>query len=56
MESLPLDAVPIGVALSQKGIYLQVNAAFLKMFGYEHESEVIGRPLLDTIEARQRDG
>jgi len=55
MESLPLDAVPIGVALSQKGIYLQVNAAFLKMFGYEHESEVIGRPLLDTIEARQRD-
>jgi len=55
MGSLPLDAVPIGVALSQNGVYLQVNAAFLKMFGYEHESEILGKPLLDTIEVRQRD-
>jgi PAS domain S-box-containing protein len=55
LGSLPLDAVPIGVALSQKGVYLQVNAAFLKMFGYAHESEILGKPLLDTIEARQRD-
>jgi PAS domain S-box-containing protein len=55
LGSLPLDVVPIGVALSQSGVYLQVNAAFLKIFGYEHESEILGKPLLDTIEARQRD-
>jgi PAS domain S-box-containing protein len=55
MGSLPLDAVPIGVALSQKGIYLRANAAFLKMFGYENESEILGKPLLDTVEGRQRD-
>ncbi|MDR3685021.1 MAG: PAS domain S-box protein [Geothrix sp.] len=54
-HGFPLDSVPMGIALSQGGLYLQVNAAFLRLFGLETASEILGRPFLDTIEPGQRD-
>jgi PAS domain S-box-containing protein len=47
--------MPIGMALSKGGVYVQANAAFLKLFGHELEAEIIGRPLLDHVAASQRD-
>ncbi len=52
---LSLDLIPIGAALSQGGAYLQANGAFLKLFGYEQEAELLGRPLLEDIVPGQRD-
>ena len=51
----PLEALPGAVAVSQKGVYLQVNAAYLRLFGHAEAAEILGRPLLDHIEAGQRD-
>jgi PAS domain S-box-containing protein len=55
MVGLPLDEIPMGIALSQRGTFLQANAAFLKLFGYETGSELLGRPLVDHIAPQQRD-
>ena len=55
LAGLSLDAVPIPTALSQNGTYLQANAAFLGLFGFEELAEILGRPLLDQIAAEQRD-
>jgi len=54
-HGFPLDSVPIGIALSQGGVYLQVNAAFLSLFGHETSSEVLGGSLLDHIAPGQRE-
>jgi PAS domain S-box-containing protein len=47
--------MPIPTALSQDGVYLRANAAFLKLFGHEQEAEILGGLLLDHIAAHQRD-
>ena len=48
------NAAPLGIALSHQGTYLHANPAFLKLFGHEQESEILGQSLLDHIEAGQR--
>lgn len=37
------------ISVSLKGIHVQVNPAYLEMFGYNHEAELIGRSILDCI-------
>lgn len=40
---------PIGITISVNRIVQQVNDAFVKMFGYESNSDVIGRDILEMI-------
>lgn len=49
------NAAPLGISLSQQGAYLQANPAFLRLFGHQQETEILGRPLLHHIEEGQRD-
>ncbi|MBI5493706.1 MAG: PAS domain S-box protein [Deltaproteobacteria bacterium] len=39
------DAIGVSVA----GTHVMVNAAYLRLFGYERAEEVLGRPILDLI-------
>ena len=55
LAGLSLDAMPIATAVSQSGVYLKANEAFLKLFGHEQEGEILGRPLLGHIALPQRD-
>ncbi len=43
LESATTEAI----ALHESGRIVEVNGAFLRMFGYERPDEVIGRPVLD---------
>jgi diguanylate cyclase (GGDEF)-like protein/PAS domain S-box-containing protein len=44
-----IEQSPVGMAFSRDGITINVNAAYLEMFGYAHAAEVCGRPLLEQI-------
>ena len=44
-----VELSPIGVGLSSDGVIREVNKEWLKMFGYQDESEIRDRPLLDCI-------
>ncbi len=44
-----IEQSPIGMAFSRDGITVDVNAAYLQMFGYSDASAVCGRPLLEQI-------
>ncbi|WP_306591339.1 PAS domain-containing sensor histidine kinase [Geothrix sp. 21YS21S-4] len=48
------EAAPLGIAVSRKGAYLRANAAYLKLFGYGQESEILGRPLIDNVVEGER--
>jgi PAS domain S-box-containing protein len=37
------------IGVSRHGIHVMVNPAYLRMFGYGHEDELMGRPILDLI-------
>lgn len=38
------------VAIIQEGIHLQANPEYLALFGFKHEDEIIGLPLLDVLQ------
>jgi PAS domain-containing protein len=44
-----VELSPIGVGLSSDGVIREVNQVWLEMFGYQDETEVRGRSLLDCI-------
>ncbi len=39
-----IEASPVGICILQQGRYVYVNPAFVKMFGFEHPEEIVGRP------------
>jgi PAS domain S-box-containing protein len=43
----------LGVSVDERFYY--VNAAFARVFGYEHPAELVGRPIYDTVPAAFRD-
>ncbi len=43
------DQSPGAIGFSRDGITLGANPAYLRLFGYESESEIVGRPLLEQI-------
>jgi PAS domain S-box-containing protein len=43
-----------GICLSENGRILDVNSQFLAMFGYEKDSEVIGRPIVELVAPESR--
>ena len=44
-----IDRAAIAIAISKDQMLTFVNPAFMRMFGYEHESELIGRSIYDII-------
>ena len=42
------------IGVSAEGIHVLVNPAYLEMFGYGEESELIGRPILEVIAPDRR--
>jgi PAS domain S-box-containing protein len=45
---------PLGIAMSRQGITLDVNPAYMRMFGYEQASELVGTSLLNQIAPQHR--
>lgn len=43
------------IGISQNGISLKVNNAYLNMFGYQNEQEIIGKSLLNQISPKEHD-
>ncbi len=50
-----IDNAPLGIALSRDGIIVDVNAAFLTLFGYADVGELHGTSLLNMIAPQCRD-
>jgi len=44
-----IDQSPVGISFSRDGYPFDVNSAFLKMFGYDDASQVIGRHITNRI-------
>jgi len=44
-----VELSPIGIILSQDGVIVDANAAYMRMHGYESIDELRGKPLLDRI-------
>ena len=56
LNSYILNASPDNITITDvEGRIRVVSSAALKMFGYDHESEMIGRPVSDMIIAEQRE-
>lgn len=43
------------IGISQNGVSLKVNNAYLEMFGYQNESEIIGKPLINHISTKEHE-
>ena len=42
------------IGIAQDGIILMVNEAYLTMFGYENQNEIVGKSVLDQISPKER--
>ncbi len=40
---------PLGIGFFRDGVMLSANAAYVKLFGYQSQGELVGRPLRDQI-------
>jgi PAS domain S-box-containing protein len=49
-----IENAPVGITLARHGVTLYANAAYLQLFGYDQESELVGTSLLDQIAPDQR--
>ncbi|MGA7594796.1 MAG: PAS domain S-box protein [Gallionella sp.] len=50
-----IEQSPVGISFSRNGMTIEVNAAFLEMFGYEDIDEVRGTSVLNRIAPQCRD-
>lgn len=48
------ERAPVGIGISRDGIALNVNPAYLRMFGYDDVSELIGKPIIEYIAPAER--
>lgn len=44
-----------GIALSEKGRYFFINNAYRKMFGYEHDDEILGKEITLTVHPEDKE-
>jgi PAS domain S-box-containing protein len=44
-----IEATFDGIYIADAGVLREVNRGLVEMFGYQHESEVVGRPLSDFV-------
>ena len=49
-----VEQSPIGISFSRDGLTVDVNAAYLNMFGYGNRDEVTGTPLIERIAPQSR--
>ncbi|MBI2419942.1 MAG: PAS domain S-box protein, partial [Ignavibacteriales bacterium] len=49
-----IEHSPVGIGFSSDGITTGANPAYLKLFGYTHAEQIIGKSLLDQIAPRCR--
>lgn len=50
-----IEQSPVGISFSRDGTTIDVNAAFLKIFGYEDIAEVRGTSIINQIAPQSRD-
>jgi PAS domain S-box-containing protein len=43
------EASPVAISVSSEGLHVFVNPAYLRLFGYDHDSDLLGRSVLDLI-------
>jgi len=43
------------IGVSERGVHVLVNPAYLTLFGYSHSKELIGKPILDLIAPEQHE-
>jgi len=48
------ESSPSAISVSNDGIHVFVNPAYLHLFGYEHDTELLGRPVLDLVAPTDR--
>jgi PAS domain S-box-containing protein len=44
-----VENAPMGIAISSQGILRYVNPAFVRMFAYQDESQLVGRPVIELL-------
>lgn len=50
-----IELAPIGIRVARSGDHIYVNPAFVKMFGYNDPSEIVGRPVVSLYFAEDRE-
>ncbi|MFH1243928.1 MAG: ATP-binding protein, partial [Pseudomonadota bacterium] len=50
-----VESSPVGIFINRGGKYVYINPAFLKMFGYEHLDEIVGRPVESLVAPEDRE-
>mgnify|MGYP001030198528 FL=1 len=48
------ETSPIGISIARDGRMIYANSHFAEMFGYEHEGQIVGRPITDFLSERVR--
>jgi PAS domain S-box-containing protein len=49
-----VENAPLGIAISSQGIFRYVNPAFVRMFSYQDEGQLVGHPIVELIVPEQR--
>jgi PAS domain S-box-containing protein/putative nucleotidyltransferase with HDIG domain len=49
-----IENIRIAIGISQKGIHYYGNRAYLKMFGFETNEQLVGKPVTDLIAANEQ--
>ena len=50
-----IEASPVGIFVHQKGRYVYVNSAFVRIFGYDEANEIVGQPVEALIFPEDRE-
>jgi PAS domain S-box-containing protein len=50
-----VESAPVGIFVHRDRRFVYVNASFVNALGYERGSELLGRPILDTVQPEARD-
>jgi len=48
------EASPVAISVTSEGVHVFVNPAYIRLFGYEHDSELLGRSVLDMVPSGHR--
>jgi PAS domain S-box-containing protein len=49
-----VENAPLGIAISSQGIFRYVNPAFVRMFGYQEDSQLVNLPVIELLVPEQR--
>jgi PAS domain S-box-containing protein len=49
-----VENAPLGIAISSQGVFRYVNPAFVVMFGYQDDSQLVDHPVIELLVPEQR--